>query len=743
MKRIRIFIASSITDLKFDRIEIGNFFRQLNDIYIESGVYFDLVMCEDYDNGIALEGKQSELDRLLCESELVFFIFFNKVGDYTKHEFEVALDNYKNVKKPKIVTYFKCVEDAGEVTGDVAEFMAMLDSELRHYYNIYREIDTLKLGMFMQIKLMRLDSSELKIEDGALMHGKTKIAETKNIPMFECNDRLKKLTEELSRSDERYRMLKVAFLRDGTDDAYLAFSEAASEKDRIEKELHDLECEILKAAEKMYEVTTDGRVLSEKQRQAYRYMEKGEWSLALAILDRDEIMNEISHNEALADGIRERLSVNANELVQRIGVLKAAGLDRDSIDEILSLYETVYELVQKHDLDLDPIYDYCLFLHELDYNDQAIKVSEKLTYLYSDPDRKTDLAKKAELMNLRGKICVGLKRYDQALDILEEGIGYADELMDTRGDEYAVLCADMRNISANAHFFLHDKELAKRYYENAKELYERAYAYDSKYKFKIAMISDNYGGSLCDVGMPEAGLAYHLKGERIYMELCETDEKYKASLSRCRHNTALCYKKLGDYEKSRQYFLRSIVTREEIREKNPSSIEALLSGTYYSLGLLYRDEFEDREKAKEAFYSSIRIRTVLRKRSVTYARELKSAYYAIAYSSAFESEQKEKSMAEYIDTLMSLEDLCELERRELCEEGISYAGYKFIDDERRYEVIKKAFEIFIEEGDRSWCIYPDFARMGFMLLAAKLDRLEEYNELSSRFMEKYNEGMDD
>ena len=99
MKRIRIFFASSITDLRFDRIEIGNFFRQLNDVYIESGVYFELAMCEDYDNGIALEGKQSELDKLICDSELVFFVFFKKVGEYTKHEFEIALENFKSCKK--------------------------------------------------------------------------------------------------------------------------------------------------------------------------------------------------------------------------------------------------------------------------------------------------------------------------------------------------------------------------------------------------------------------------------------------------------------------------------------------------------------------------------------------------------------------------------------------------------------------------------------------------------------------
>ncbi|MBO4983477.1 MAG: hypothetical protein J6D23_05410 [Clostridia bacterium] len=47
MKKVKIFLASSIEDLKDDRLFVGDFFRQLNEIYLDSGVHFSLIKCED------------------------------------------------------------------------------------------------------------------------------------------------------------------------------------------------------------------------------------------------------------------------------------------------------------------------------------------------------------------------------------------------------------------------------------------------------------------------------------------------------------------------------------------------------------------------------------------------------------------------------------------------------------------------------------------------------------------------
>ncbi len=706
MKRIRIFLASSIVDLKFDRIEIGNFFRQLNDIYIESGVYFDLVMCEDYDNGISLEGKQSEFDKLLCDSDLVFFLFFSKVGEYTKHEFDIALESYKTKQKPKIVTYFKCVDEADMVAEDVKSFMNMLDTELRHYYNVYREIDTLKLGIFMQIKLMRLDSTELAIENGKLMYGKTQIAETKNIPMFGANDKLNRVRREYEEAEEKLRVAKIAFFENGTDEAYLSFSEAASKKEEAEKALRDLEIAILAVAEKMYEVTSNGSKISDKQKAAYRYMERGEWELALTILDKDDILAELSHNEKLGDAMQERIAINSREILQRIDVLRAAGLEKGGIDEVLSLYETVYNITIKHNLELKPLLEYAKFLHELNHDEDALRISEKLSYFYSDPDRDVGIDARAELFLERGKICVGLKRYDESIENLKKGVGLADEIYSENDARIACLCADLRNILANALYFKDKFDEAFQNYEQAMKYYEIAYALDPKYKSKVAMIYDNFGNILERYERLSEALDYHLKAEKLYFELSQEDEKYKKSLSRCYHNTGLCYDKLKNCDMAEKYLLFSIKLREEIRQNNPASIEPVLSGSYLSLGLLYKENNKGADKAIEALTASKKIRILLRKRSAVYASELRSVFWSFIYDrdNVMSVEQRNDHCLEYINLLLSLQNTTDFERQELCEtiSYFLYGNFNKANYELIFSLLKTCIDLYVNEGNEEW-----------------------------------------
>ena len=44
MKQIRLFVASSLVEFKEERLELGNYIRSLNDIYVERGIYFKLDM---------------------------------------------------------------------------------------------------------------------------------------------------------------------------------------------------------------------------------------------------------------------------------------------------------------------------------------------------------------------------------------------------------------------------------------------------------------------------------------------------------------------------------------------------------------------------------------------------------------------------------------------------------------------------------------------------------------------------
>ena len=246
MKKIKIFLASSITELETDRDKLQAFVDRLNEFYFDYGIRISLFRCEDGDKAISAEGKQFEFDREIRDSELCLFLFFKKLGEYTRHEFDVALAAFKNCQKPKIVTYFKYVNTPEEAMGEVKAFMDMLDGEIKHYYNIYQNVDTLKLGVLMQLKMMKLDGVDPQVEKGKVMFGGEEVADTANLPVFTGNGALKKLKEELSGLTEKYYSLRTAMRENPDDDGlYDEYAKIASQKAETEKKLQEAEKAVL------------------------------------------------------------------------------------------------------------------------------------------------------------------------------------------------------------------------------------------------------------------------------------------------------------------------------------------------------------------------------------------------------------------------------------------------------------------------------------------------------------------
>ena len=108
MKKIKIFLASSIVELKTERMAIENFIRNISDRFEANyNIKLQPVLCENLDDVYAGRRKQDEYNDEIRDSELSFFIFFTRAGEYTKEEFEVARESFAKNNKPKIYTYFK------------------------------------------------------------------------------------------------------------------------------------------------------------------------------------------------------------------------------------------------------------------------------------------------------------------------------------------------------------------------------------------------------------------------------------------------------------------------------------------------------------------------------------------------------------------------------------------------------------------------------------------------------------
>lgn len=414
-KIIKIFLASSITELEGDRKDIGDFFNQLNNIYIYRDIYFQLVKCDMYDDAIVMGGKQAQYDQEIRDSELCFVLFFKKIGEHTVHEFEVALDSFKNCKKPRIVVYFKNAED-GEETAEVKAYKEKLDKELQHYYNSYNNIDTLKLGIIMQIQNMGLDREQPVIKDGKVMFGGEVIANAENIPLFEGNKRLSELKEKLKEIHPKYiRAKKKA--DDMPNDIRLA-SECrarAGEIEELENQIERLEIAILEAAKTMFEEASEGG-LSLRQIDAYHAFEKGDLVAALEVLDRDKIMADLGRDEQMADGYVGRMQTKVNELLFRIAILMIRGVTEASAKEIDETYKTICSYIKNHNLNKDPLYTYAVFLHSQKKYEEAVKIAKQLAYYYADPSAQTDEYKVARLDNLLGTLYYEMYRSYPAAD---------------------------------------------------------------------------------------------------------------------------------------------------------------------------------------------------------------------------------------------------------------------------------------------------------------------------------------
>ena len=89
MKEFKIFIASS-NDEKNERNALKDFLQGISRITHDYGIEFLPVMweMESVDFADGLSEKQKEYNEKLVSSDMVFFLFGKRVGEYTYEEFK-------------------------------------------------------------------------------------------------------------------------------------------------------------------------------------------------------------------------------------------------------------------------------------------------------------------------------------------------------------------------------------------------------------------------------------------------------------------------------------------------------------------------------------------------------------------------------------------------------------------------------------------------------------------------------
>ena len=101
-----VFLGSSITELKDERVRISDSISQdLTYLFKQDGIRIQVPKCESIHEGNDGTPDQDKIDEMLCECDGSLFLFKDKEGEITLHEYEIARAIQK-AKNHKIYVYY-------------------------------------------------------------------------------------------------------------------------------------------------------------------------------------------------------------------------------------------------------------------------------------------------------------------------------------------------------------------------------------------------------------------------------------------------------------------------------------------------------------------------------------------------------------------------------------------------------------------------------------------------------------
>lgn len=155
MKEIRLFLASS-DNLKEERNEVEKFISRLNDDLIQKSTYIKLVIWEKLSGKFSNQQKQEDFNDEVRKSDIFICLIHDKIGPFSKEEYDAAYDGFKNKSKPELVyIYFSDKEiKPSKITED---FQSVLDlkkeiSQNHQFYRTYSSVEGLLYSIDRDLK---------------------------------------------------------------------------------------------------------------------------------------------------------------------------------------------------------------------------------------------------------------------------------------------------------------------------------------------------------------------------------------------------------------------------------------------------------------------------------------------------------------------------------------------------------------------------------------------------------------
>ena len=289
MKTIKIFLASS-EELKDDRLAFGNLVRQLDDIYKKRGIHIELKVWEEMDPSLQAKRKQDEYNDVIRECDIFVALFHRRAGEYTREEFNVALEERIKKNIPQILIYCRELRPGEQEFPELTEFKQRLDKELGHFWRQYAISDTMHFNFVMWLyRTEAFDNDTLKVEDGKVTIDGVGVVQMDKLPFVADNADFREMKSELETLDaELEKLERIVAENPGISDLNNLLQKKRTERINLKKKLGQYQSSLLDTAKRIakMEMETVSGIL---QRAIYAF-ENGNLSEANALL------NEIAHD---------------------------------------------------------------------------------------------------------------------------------------------------------------------------------------------------------------------------------------------------------------------------------------------------------------------------------------------------------------------------------------------------------------------------------------------------------------
>ncbi len=616
MKKITIFIGSSINECRNERLELTNFIRSVSDGLEESyEVKLVPLVCEESDPCMGLGRKQEEYNEMARTSDMSFFIFFTKAGKYTEEEFNAAYEQFcasaksaDGKGKPKIYIYRKNLPEGVTADASLYDFLKRVDEKYGHYYGTFDHVDTVKLRVLLNVKMQEMQFLGVAVSNGKCKVDGKEVLDLSKVSEFANSGELKRLRAELEETEEKYFRMKPEYASKKSDAAfYREYAAVAARRQELLETIEALEKSIFELSLHLSEDEVRGTI-TPRMREAYRRLEAGDTEGCLAIVDPDEIIDEFTRWEKKhREEAKRRAYYCIREVEIYIEALTTAYSYSDRFAEIGKSYEKILPIAKNYGMEGEILYDYAAFLYDRRDFDKALKFAEELLARYDEET--ADGYRKARLYNLLAMLRSALGCRDEAENLFlraqgilgplteENPAAYKDALA-TNYNDLAVLYSKEGRLSEAEKYYLNALKIAKG--AATEDLAEDGLTAATAYSNLAAL----YGGAMRRYDEAETWASQAV-------QLLERAEKkrpkaYDRQLFIEYSNLGVLYEKTGRGEQAAECFLRALERCERLAEGLPAAYEPELTMLLQQLASAY-EKTGAREEAKRYYLDASQI----------------------------------------------------------------------------------------------------------------------------------------